>query len=216
MELVFCVTFEALAVLTMEKIEEHLKDLRDVDEPKRQAGIQYLEQICNNILSDPSNPKFRDLDHSEIEKKLDQCQPALLLLFDVGFIRSEDNQRLRLESDDIIINNIQKLKDALEAENAPKTVQISMICYCHQPLKEDTDGDDLSHLKCRSCWKPLVNSSFDCNNGSACIYKQTSGNTFWVCPSCYQQDAQITCIDTEEGRKKVFAAKLRSNINAIS
>ena len=200
----------------MEKIEEHLKDLRDVDEPKRQAGNQYVQQICNNILSDPSNPKFRDLDHTEIEKKLDQCQPALLLLFDVGFIRSEDNQRFQLESDEHIINNIQKLHDALEAENISKSVQISTICYCHQPLTEDSRGADLSSYSCHSCWKPLVKSSFDCNNGSACIYKKTSGNTFYACPSCYQKDAQITYNETDEGRKKVFLAKLKSNINAIS
>ena len=212
----FIKVYVVLLVRAMDNFAEHLKDLRDVDEPERQKGIKCLQQICTKILSDPSNPKFRDLDRSEIEKKLDQCQPALLLLFDVGFIRSEDSQRFQLESDELIINNIQKLQDALEAEIAPKTVQISTICYCHQPLTEDSRGADLSSYSCHSCWKPLDKSSFDCNSGSACIYKKTSGYTFYACPLCYQKDAQITFNDTDEGRKKVLAAKLKSNINAIS
>ena len=199
----------------MEQFAEHLKDLRDVDDPKRQEGIQYLQQICTNILNDPSNPKFRDLNHEEIAQKLAQCQPALILLFDVGFTLSKDNQRLQLKADDFSINNIRNLQNALEAGNATNTVQISTICYCHQPLTEINSRKKLSEYICRSCSKPLEYSSFDCQNRH-CKYKRITKGGFWICPSCYQQDVYITFNDTDEGRKQVFVSKLKSHIETIS
>ena len=199
----------------MEQFAEHLKDLRDVDDPERQEGIKYLQQICSNILNDPSNPKFQDLNHEEIGKKLEGCQHALLLLFDVGFTLSEDEQRLQLKADDVSINNIRNLQYALEAANAPNTVQISTMCYCHQPLTEINSPKKLSEYICRLCWKPLEYTSFDCQN-TDCIYERITRGEFWVCPSCYQHDVNITFKDTDEGRKQFFVSKLKAHINTIS
>ena len=199
----------------MEQFAEHLQGLRNVDDPERQEGIKCLQQISSNILSDPSNPKFRDLNHAEIGKKLEGCQHALLLLFDVGFILSENDQRLQLKADDLSINNIQHLQDALEAENAGNTVQLNTICYCHQPLEKYISSKNLSNFKCRLCWKPLDYSRFACQNRN-CIHKRITKMQFWICPSCYQQDVHITFKDTDEGRKLVFVSKLKSHINTIS
>lgn len=200
---------------TMEEVTEHLKDLRYVDDPERQKRIQYLQEICSSILAGPSNPKFRNLNRVEILQKLDNCQSALNILFDVGFVLSEDGERLKLGADELSINNIRKLHDALEAEKAHTTVQLSTICYCQQPLIEDISGSDLSRYKCRSCWESLSNSRFECTNES-CIYKRISGQQFFVCSSCYQQDVYITFNDTDEGRNPIFEPKLRSILNVMS
>ena len=198
----------------MEHFAEHLQGLRNVDEPERQEGIKCLQEICSDILNDPSNPKFRDLNHADIGKKLGGCQHALLLLFDVGFTLSEDEQRLQLKADDFSIDNIRHLQDALEAENAGSTVQLNTICYCHQSLKEFISSQ-LSNFKCRLCWEPLSKSCFICWDGS-CVFRRISGMQFLICPSCYQQDEHITFKDTDEGRKQVFVSKLKSHINMIS
>ena len=105
-----------MSLRIMDKLVEHLDDLWDIDESERQKGIKLLHRICGNILTDPSNPKFRDLNFVKIGKKLDQCQPALLLLFDVGFTISTNTQRLQLEANDITINNIRTLQEALSAK----------------------------------------------------------------------------------------------------
>ena len=100
----------------MDKVVEHLDNLWDVDESERRIGIKLLHKICSNILADPSNPKYRDLNFVKIGKKLDQCQPALLLLFDVGFTISANTQRLQLDVTDITIDNVRALQDALSAK----------------------------------------------------------------------------------------------------
>ena len=197
----------------MDNFAKHLKDLWNANELERHNAIKYLQQICTNILMDSSNPKFRDLNYKEIDKKLNRCQPARLLLLDVGFTICEEGERLQLQPDELTVIKIQVLQDALK--HAPITVQLSTICYCNQPLIEGTSGQDLSEYKCRSCWKPLAYSSFDCNNKS-CIYKRISGQQYVVCPSCYQQDVYITSDETDEGRKLAFVSKLRSEITSTS
>ena len=86
----------------MEHLDEHLKLLWDVDESDRQKAITLLQKIFAKILSDPSNPKFRDLNFAKIGKKFDRCQPALILLFDAGFTLSEDGDRLQWKLNEIL------------------------------------------------------------------------------------------------------------------
>ena len=105
-----------MLVWSRDKLVEHLDDLWDIDESERRKGIKLLHKICSNILTDPSDPKFRDLNFVKIGKKLDQCQPALLLLFDVGFTISANAQRLQLEANEITIDNIGTLQDSLSAK----------------------------------------------------------------------------------------------------
>ena len=100
----------------MDKFAEHLNNLWDIDESERQKGIKLLHRICGNILKDPSNRKFRDLNFVKIGKRFDHCQPALLLLFGAGFTISADTERLQLEANELTINNIRNLQSALSAK----------------------------------------------------------------------------------------------------
>ena len=102
----------------MNQIQDHINELCDVDEPERQKGIKLLQRICSNILADPTNPKFRDLNFAEIGQRFDQCQIALILLFDIGFSLSTNGQRLKLNNNEVNIKNIRVLDAALRAQQS--------------------------------------------------------------------------------------------------
>lgn len=105
-----------------EQFTEHLDELwdPDIDESARQKGVKLLQQICRNILKDPSNRKFRDLNFEKIGERFDQCQPALLLLFAAGFTLAEDAQRLQLDSNEENIAKITALQEALHNKQEPQ------------------------------------------------------------------------------------------------
>ena len=126
----------------MEHLEQHLEELWDVDESDREKAITLLQKIFAKILIDPSNPKFRDLDFAKIKKKLDRCQPAIILLFDTGFTVSEDGDRLQWELSEINISKIRSVHEGLTAKqeshsqqnDAEKQVYSQCTEHCHRIL----------------------------------------------------------------------------------
>ena len=94
-------------------------------------------------------------------------------------------------------------------------VNPNMMCYCQHLLWENTSESVQTQYHCRLCQKSLDNKRYDCDNES-CIYKRISGLQFWICPSCYDQNADVILNYTEDEWKQIFVSKLRSSISAIS
>ena len=83
---------------------------------ERTKGIKLLQRVFGNILNDPKNPKFRDINFSKIRKKLDQCRPAFALLIMAGFAQSADKERLQWEYDDMNMQQLQSVSNALDSK----------------------------------------------------------------------------------------------------
>eukprot|EP01083_Nonionella_stella_P121025 363370_1 len=76
-------------------ISQHLSDLSTVDTTTRTKATKLLGEICDKILSNPSEPKYHDLNLANIQKKFNQCPSAISLLYDIGFKLSNDGLRLK-------------------------------------------------------------------------------------------------------------------------
>ena len=110
-----------------------------------------------------------------------------------------------------ILNNIKR--DITEI--VKDIVNPNMMCYCQHLLSEYNSESAQSQDHCRLCQKSLDNKRYDCDNES-CIYKRISGLQFWICPSCYEQNAYSSINYTEDGWKEIFSSKLRSSIGGMS
>eukprot|EP01084_Bolivina_argentea_P219982 372915_1 len=76
-------------------ISQRLSDLSTVDTTTRTKATKLLSKICDKILSNPSEPKYQDLNFVKIQKKLSCCPSSLSLLYDIGFKVSNDGLRLK-------------------------------------------------------------------------------------------------------------------------
>lgn len=127
----------------MEHVEDHLKELWDVNESDRQKGIKLWQKICSNILTDPLNPKYRDLNFAKIGKELDTCQPALILLFDAGFALSADGHRLQWDLNKMNLVKIGAVQEGLIAkQQSHYTGDHSQTTAFHISIFERTDTCD--------------------------------------------------------------------------
>lgn len=97
-------------------VAKRLTDLWEIEESERQKGIKLLQKVYGNILANPADPKFRDLNFSKIRKKLDRCRPAFYLLFTAGFAQSVDGQRLQWQNNKITIKQLTTASNALAAK----------------------------------------------------------------------------------------------------
>lgn len=100
----------------MSDVAKRLTDLWEIEESEREKGIKLLQKIYGNILANPNDPKFRDLNFSKIRKKLDKCRPAFYLLFTAGFSQSVDGQRLQWQNNNINIKSLQTASNGLNAK----------------------------------------------------------------------------------------------------
>jgi len=106
----------------MSDVAKRLVDLWEIDEAERAKGIKLLQKVYGNILANPNDPKFRDLNFSKIRKKLDQCRPAFYLLFTAGFSQSVDGQRLQWQYNNVTIKLLQTASNALNAKINGETI----------------------------------------------------------------------------------------------
>lgn len=83
-------------------------------EPERKRAVKLLTKIFGNLLSNPSNPKYGDLNLVKINKKFGNSSPAMDLLTFVGFARSEDGQRLKWNGADSNMKRLRSIHDALQ------------------------------------------------------------------------------------------------------
>lgn len=192
---------------TKQDFDDLMNELPDIDGSDLRKGMKLLRKICSNILSDPSNPKFRDLNFSKIGERLDQCQPVLLLLFMAGFTLSADGERLQLESNESNIELIRGIQEAIgeapissnvnstECVDAIKAVHavkgdINKLCYCARTLlfRSDSAFPMNVQMHCRRCAKELTpNIYYQCV--APCICVQATGYCNVICAECY--DAKV-------------------------
>merc|ERR1719410_114598 len=106
----------------MSDLAKRLTDLWELPEVDRNKGIKLLTKVYSNILANPQDPKFRDLNFSKIRKKLDKCRPAFYLLFTAGFSQSVDGQRLQWQNNKITVKQLQTASNGLNAKISGQTV----------------------------------------------------------------------------------------------
>eukprot|EP01084_Bolivina_argentea_P177760 307405_1 len=91
----------------MSDASKHVSALWKLPAEDRDNGIKLLSQIFNKILSNPSEPKYSNLNLSKIRQKCDKCRPCIYLLFCAGFKESQDGSRLQWQYNN---NNMSALK----------------------------------------------------------------------------------------------------------
>eukprot|EP01084_Bolivina_argentea_P143892 252592_1 len=102
-------------------MNQHLCDLWKIEPIQRQKSIKLLSKICTNILCDPSNTKYHDLNFEKIKKKLNECESAIALLFDIGFKLSINKTRLKWECNDVTLNSMLNLTQNINLEQKAHT-----------------------------------------------------------------------------------------------
>ena len=78
--------------------------------------MKLLNKIFANILNNPNDQKFRDLNFTKIRAKLDKCRPALYVLFCAGFNQSVDGQRLQWQNNKITFKKLSQANVGLQAK----------------------------------------------------------------------------------------------------
>eukprot|EP01084_Bolivina_argentea_P184104 317596_1 len=79
----------------------------------QQKSIKVLKKICDNILADPSQSKYHDLNLGKIRQKLDNH--CMTLLYQIGFKKSKDGLRLKWECNDTNFNLLLHLNQRLQS-----------------------------------------------------------------------------------------------------
>ena len=110
-------------------LQRRISDLLEIDSVERDKAIKLLRKILNNILNNPSNTKYADLNFRRICIKFEQCQPAFYLFYEAGFKQSRDGKRLQIALNDNV-DSINKVNDALECIQNEKSISTK-----HQQVK---------------------------------------------------------------------------------
>ena len=71
-----------------------LDNLFEMQETEREKPIKLLSKILNKIITNPTEPKFGNLNFARTRSKFDKCRPGFYLLYDAGFKQSVDGKRL--------------------------------------------------------------------------------------------------------------------------
>lgn len=72
-----------------------LSALWNIEKTERDKAIKLLFKIFNKIISNPSEPKYGDLNFAKIRQKFEHCRPGFYLLYDSGFKQSTNGLRLQ-------------------------------------------------------------------------------------------------------------------------
>jgi len=127
----------------MSDLRKRLTALWEIEESEREKGIKLLTKVYSNILANPSDPKFRDLNFSKIRKKLDQCRPAFYLLFTAGFSQSVDGTRLQWPNNQITRKLIEKASKGLEDKIAGRELDGEDYGAIRDPSEREKEAEAL-------------------------------------------------------------------------
>eukprot|EP01084_Bolivina_argentea_P218250 370395_1 len=128
-------------------VVQDIKALAQINQEECNASITLLIHILGNILKDPNDNKYRNLNWVKISKRLEKCQIGIDLLFSVGFQKSDDGKRLILDNNkmlntvrvahkhllQIIANNITEHSQVRETDTM---VQLLNYGYTNQAAKQ--------------------------------------------------------------------------------
>merc|ERR1712048_950287 len=103
-------------------LTKRLTDLWALPDADRDRGVKLCNKIFSNILNNPNDMKFRDLNFSKIRAKLDKCRPAFYLLFVAGFNQSPDGSRLQWQNTTVTMPMLIKTNNGLQAKISGKDV----------------------------------------------------------------------------------------------
>ena len=95
----------------------------------RAKYVKLLLKIFNNIINNPSNEKYRNLNFNAINKKINSNKLCLNILNHCGFYKSPDGNRLLFDS-----KNINKLK------------RIKLLLLQSQNNNNNTNNHDIQEL----------------------------------------------------------------------
>eukprot|EP01084_Bolivina_argentea_P306064 528805_1 len=80
------------------QLEDAFSFFTQLNDIEREKSRNLLIKICKNILNEPNNEKYRDLNFMKMSKKFAKCTICMELLLSVGFEKSIDGQRLKLNN----------------------------------------------------------------------------------------------------------------------
>lgn len=94
-------------------LKDRLWELWELPEDDRKSAVATLQKIFGNILSNPDNPKFKDLNFSKIRKKFSNAKAAFYLLFTAGFSQNVDGTRLVFQYTTVNMKMLRDCNDGL-------------------------------------------------------------------------------------------------------
>ncbi|XP_014232261.1 peptide-N(4)-(N-acetyl-beta-glucosaminyl)asparagine amidase [Trichogramma pretiosum] len=99
--------------------------LHDNEEPVKQEAVKVLLKMCNNIIKNPKDSKYRKifLSNAVVSKKLLPANGAIECLFEAGFIENDDGFLLPLNNS---LTGIKELFELLNNLSKPKSVPTSI------------------------------------------------------------------------------------------
>eukprot|EP01084_Bolivina_argentea_P149946 261865_1 len=125
---------------------------------QKRNGIKLVLRIFENIVENPNEIKYRNLNANRVFKKLQQCNELRQLLLESGFKTSNDGKRLIFDTTKTInINHLKnKLKDhhddeeviMMEMENKNRKAMGDIF---NAPWKIPKDVDEKNNWHCNKC-----------------------------------------------------------------
>ena len=150
------------------EINGHLNDLWNLQSNNKNKGIKLLTKIFNNILKNPNESKYSDLNHQKIRNKFDNCLPAYHLLFTAGF---KDTAPYHIDS-------------RLQLPNTETAIQI--LSNVNNQLLKRVQNDHHQHIESQFELKPVEMTKILIHGflRDSLILKQKSmNNGVWMIPS---------------------------------
>eukprot|EP01084_Bolivina_argentea_P014135 26431_1 len=116
--------------------------LQQIHLPQHQKEVKLLIKIFENIISNPSNPKFQSLNKNIISNKFSTCGPCMDLLSASGFVHvvSDDGSRLRFDVKQL--DKAKTIHNKLISLDRNDTNKLNMLNemflnYSHKQLMDD-------------------------------------------------------------------------------
>eukprot|EP01084_Bolivina_argentea_P008857 16558_1 len=139
------------------ELSQHLSDLFEIEPAQRRNDIKLLNKICDNILSNPLEIKYHDLNFGKIRNKL--CSHSIALLLDVGFKTAMNGSRLKWECNDVNYNSILSLKQKLQQPPDNRLSADTQHEFILDPAFDISKCIDKKHLYSS---KIIVNNNCQC------------------------------------------------------
>eukprot|EP01084_Bolivina_argentea_P149944 261862_1 len=92
---------------------------------QKRNGIKLVLRIFENIVENPNEIKYRNLNANRVFKKLQQCNELRQLLLESGFKTSNDGKRLIFDTTKTI--NINHLKNKLKDRKNTKITDLNIL-----------------------------------------------------------------------------------------
>eukprot|EP01084_Bolivina_argentea_P091721 165084_1 len=142
-----------------------LLNLWQIDTTAREKSIKLLSKIFNNILSNPKDQKYGNLNLQKLQSKFKKCPPAMDLLYEAGFKPSQDTTRLLWIYNDNNYNLLKNVIFSLEHKiNEEKERAIQELINEGFTMKEASQAIKSSLNEYSDEWERLFCTFINSNN----------------------------------------------------